>query len=926
METSKLITFQESYLKKLPAIWVSALLTVTFSMGQCYEIRDIIDSKGDNPTKFKQLQSFIGKSKSSSIEKNALGDCYHDYANRWFFERWLENKRKSNLDSAIYYTKKAIKSKTELDVIDENSLKKSTYNLAFFYLCSQDFFEAIKYYLSVLELGKRDLKTQFATNDLALCYETIGDFEKARQHYLSVVEFYSSQNALSNRALIAADLGLINLYNRMEREVLNTEIEKILVSSDSTFRAEGITKGFQLGQYYVGKAIYFFNLEEFDNARAFYSKALRVETGFNDFQNATIYNNLGLCELERGHLKTSQENALKAIQLSSAFSGPYETLGHVFVEKKDFAKSMRYYQQAINLVMGKTTSIDTIDLPTREELALTADKLHLLNHLIAKANGWIKYYEHDSNKEHLAHALETFTLADQLVDLIRFESTEQQSKLYWREQGANLYMKAVEACYLLEKPERAYYFMERNKALLLLEDLTNEEAKEIAQLPDKVAEREFILKRAIHLAENNLQETGNENNDIIASWKDSVRDSKYRYEQFVDSLNESFPDYAKFKKKVDVLAFEDLKTNFVSKDRAVLHYILNDEQGYGLLTSASTTLLFKLENTSKLNWDVEVLIHMLSSGNSNQETFNSLAYTLFQNLFPKKVHNELKAKELTIVPDYTLQRIPFETLVVDETTPKYLIEDVDISYAYSASLLDYSKRMERYPPDEFLGLAPIQFTELGLPQLYFSENEIKGIANVLPGRTLLNRKASKSSFIENVNQHKIVHLATHADIGDGENPWIAFSDSKMYLKEIYATKNQADMVVLSGCNTSNGELKRGEGVMSLARGFFYSGAKSVVSSLWPIEDEAGKDILIAFYKNLGRGDSKSKALRKAKLAYLNTTQEAELKHPFYWAGFVVLGDNAPVVQAFNWFWIFLVVALVVGAVLIFRFRSIKLFQ
>ena len=910
--------------KKKLTLLVSTLLIVAFCSGQCDEVSKIIGSREEMQTKKRKLKIFINSLQHSS-SKQTLADCYHDYANKWFFEQWLQTNHNSDLDSAIYYTKKAVEIKTELNLPDENPLKKSTYNLAFFYFQNQDFFKAIDSYLSVLKLGEKDLKTQFATNDLALCYERIGDFEKARWHYRNIIEFYSSQNVLNNKGLIDAYLGLINLYNLMEREALNTEIAESLVSSDSTFRAEGITVGFELGRYYVGKANYFLNLDEFDRAREFYTKALTIETGFNAIRNATIYNNLALCELESGQLKTSEDYALKAIQLSSSFSGPYETLGHIFIEKKDFAKSMRHYQQAINLIMGKTTPIAIIDLPTREELTLAADKLHLLDYLIAKAKGWLHYYKSYHDQGHLGYALDTFKKADELIDIIKRENTEFKSKVYWRERSSEFYGKAVETCFFLNKPKEAFYFMERNKALLLLEDITNEGAKEIAQIPSKKAQQEFNLKQAIFLSENKLeQNTGKIGNDSIAVLKQNILAHKSNYEKFIDSLEKTYPQYAKFKKKANILSYSELKTNYISEKKAVLHYILNENQGYGLLTLPDTTLLFQMNDIPKLNKNVETLIATLSDGISDIGRFQKISNSVFRQLLPENIYGKIKGKQLLIIPDYTLQRIPFEALVVNnDKAPKYLIEDVEIGYAYSASLLEYTQRTERNPANDFVGFAPVQFGNLGLPQLYFSKDEITGIADVYPGETMINGQATKANFLENVDEHKIVHLATHADVGDGENPWIAFSDSKMYLKEIYATRNQADMVVLSACNTSNGALKRGEGVMSLARGFFYSGAKSVVSTLWPVTDEASTDILIGFYKNLDRGDSKSRALQKAKLDYLRSTEEVELKHPYYWAGFIVVGDNAPMVTISYWYWVLLAMGLLVLVLLLFKGKLFK---
>ena len=152
----------------------------------------------------------------------------------------------------------------------------------------------------------------------------------------------------------------------------------------------------------------------------------------------------------------------------------------------------------------------------------------------------------------------------------------------------------------------------------------------------------------------------------------------------------------------------------------------------------------------------------------------------------------------------------------------------------------------------------------------------------------VKNEATKNHFLSESSTSKIIHLATHADVSN--NPWIAFSDKKLELHELYTYKNNADLVVLSACNTSLGEVAVGEGVLSLARGFFYSGANAVVSSLWEVNDESTSVIMTDFYKNLKEGESKSIALNNAKKAYLNTHSLSE-KSPYYWSSFVLIGNT-----------------------------------
>jgi len=119
-------------------------------------------------------------------------------------------------------------------------------------------------------------------------------------------------------------------------------------------------------------------------------------------------------------------------------------------------------------------------------------------------------------------------------------------------------------------------------------------------------------------------------------------------------------------------------------------------------------------------------------------------------------------------------------------------------------------------------------------------------------------------------------------------------DRKLYVRDLYNLKLNADMVVLSACETGLGELQQGEGILSLARGFAYAGAKSIISSLWSVNDKSTADIMTSFYSHLKEGKTKDDALRRAKLDYLSQNPNAQ---PFYWAAFTAVGDMKPIKRA-----------------------------
>ena len=176
----------------------------------------------------------------------------------------------------------------------------------------------------------------------------------------------------------------------------------------------------------------------------------------------------------------------------------------------------------------------------------------------------------------------------------------------------------------------------------------------------------------------------------------------------------------------------------------------------------------------------------------------------------------------------------------------------------------------------------------------------------------------------------IIHLAMHTLINN-ENPTLTkmlFSKSGesddnfgLNVYEIYEIPLIAKMVVLSSCNTGSGYLHRGEGVLSLARGFIYSGSKSVVMSLWEVNDKSGTDIVKSFYRHIKNGSKKSEALRNARIEYLKTAGQFR-SHPYFWSTLVVYGDDSPLyISAATKTMIIIIPALLIpGIVIYFRNR------
>ena len=343
--------------------------------------------------------------------------------------------------------------------------------------------------------------------------------------------------------------------------------------------------------------------------------------------------------------------------------------------------------------------------------------------------------------------------------------------------------------------------------------------------------------------------------------------------------------------------------------------------------------------------------------------FAGNAYLLYQFLLEETFKNLLEnINHLIIVPDGLLGYVPFELLISEPPSAnvrfdqlRYLLHDYNISYAYSAKLLLNQIGAEKGKAKAlFAGFAPqYQMTEIATPDtlsntplamlvrdgnyaLPGAKAEVEQIAELLQGKAFFGQEANEYNFKKYAPDFRILHLAMHSFLED-QNPLFSkllftknladtLEDNELKAIELHNLQLNAELAVLSACNTGFGKLSRGEGVMSLSRAFSYAGVPATVMSLWKVPDQPTKDIMLAFYKNLKVGQTKDMALRNAKLEWLNATKAPELAHPYYWAGFVAAGDMAAMDLSANSFWWWMAGAfgvLILGFFLFRLFGTVK---
>jgi CHAT domain-containing protein len=307
---------------------------------------------------------------------------------------------------------------------------------------------------------------------------------------------------------------------------------------------------------------------------------------------------------------------------------------------------------------------------------------------------------------------------------------------------------------------------------------------------------------------------------------------------------------------------------------------------------------------------------------SRFKDFQEIGHRLYKILI-EPVYENLISENLIISTDNILSYIPFETLLRSTYSGEgilyreldYLMNNYNVSYTYSAAFIDQMKSRKNFKTEGLIAFAPVYSRSVNIDSvlnkrqtgsvlysLPFSQQEAEYVSEVTGGQLYLENEARESIYKKHAGDYNIIHLAMHTYLND-QNPMnsaMIFSqaddlpeDGLLYTYEVYGIPLRSRLVVLSSCNTGYGKLSTGEGILSLARGFLYSGSHSVVMSMWEVEDKSGTEIIKMFYDNLIKGKRKSIALRDARVKFLKNAKQVE-SHPYFWSTLVVYGEDEPV--------------------------------
>ncbi len=517
---------------------------------------------------------------------------------------------------------------------------------------------------------------------------------------------------------------------------------------------------------------------------------------------------------------------------------------------------------------------------------------------------------------------------------------------------------------------------ERAHSRSLLDAVSLAGADLLADAPPDLAKREKDFKILLNAKADKLTAMleGDGDESEMRELEDEIARIQYKLEEVKADLRLASPIYSAIKNP-EPFDVGDFQANVLDEGSVLLEFSLGKEESYLWAVSKTEVSAFYLPSRGVIESRVEKLRGLLAQTGikqgeavedyqnriaSAESEYKAEARALSDELLGQAV-GKIAGKRLIIVADGRLLYFPIGSLPMPgagSDDPILLTNEVVYEPSASALTILKSGRMDTKPKKDLLVFADPVFSNSDerltgldttessiattllsvfrsggplerLPRLPASEEEATSIRDVVGlGQTTVrsgfdaNREGVINSDIEN---YKVLHFATHGLI-DERRPELSGILLSLYdrdgkaqdggfirLQDVYGLNLRSDLVVLSACETGIGKEVRGEGLMSLNNAFLQAGAKTVVSSLWKVDDNATKHLMTNFYRAIAtEGLTASSALRKAQIAMY---KDPRYSSPFHWAAFTVQGDyqRVPRIGSGSSLWIlsFLIVPIVV---------------
>ncbi len=845
------------------------------------------------------------------------------------------------MDSSLYYAQQAL-SLLHKDSLHHQQALGSVYTtLGRHHLEVGQYDQARKWF-------KQNLTLKFEANsiehkkildptygNLGLIYNQLGDHHQGIKYMLESAKLKTEMHGEKYFRLAATYNNIGRAYRNMQQIDTSTfYLKKALQLKKANYGEMHPS----LVSTYDNLAINYRDLKDYATTMAYISKieAILMDAYGDDHPAYTsLYLTKGLTFMEMKQYDKAIENVKKTLACRSKYQGPNHPkngiqsvlLSKLYLSKKEYSKSKEYLDQAAKILgydEAQPTNFKNISNPSFLVYYFKYKQVYY-KALEERPNNTVAYS--DSILQIIDHQLALYDYAESNTIL----KDDQFLKM---ERAYPFFESAISNRLLTEEEERhieAFEIMERSKSRFLFQNFKSLQASHFHGVPDSIITQEKSIQKEIANLETKKFKATRSNktptDSLVKALDSEALKLSILKEDLERKVEEQYPDYYQLKHSTNTATLSVIQST-LDQDECIVEYFVGDSSIFIFAIGYNNFAVKEI----KKDFPLEEWVHQFRTGIADYWVLSGPSDSLYQKyarsytenafLLYQKLVEPIKpflTERMILIPDGVLHFLPFEALLMNKVKPPtdfrthpYLLQAHQISYNYSASsrvesigksasnakrdLLAFAPSFPPYP-----STTNLQALRSELYELRFNKAEVEMVQSIIPGEIFLENTANKESFLQRSSNYKILHMATHGKANDteGDYSFLAFSnngknmeeENLLYARELYNTSMNTDLVVLSACETGIGELKRGEGMISLARGFTYAGAQSVLASLWAINDQQSIDFFKLFYQNIKIGMPKDEALRQAKLSYI---EQSSLPAPYFWSTFVITGNMKPI--------------------------------
>lgn len=884
--------------------------------------------------------------KAHQIFLKVLGEQHHKTMVAKFFIGF-SLKAKGKFKEALKYFVDFAERSIQINGPDHINIAKAYTNIGNVYKNIGDYDKALEYYYESLRIKELNLGVDHpllrsSLQGIGIVCDLKGDYEKAIIFYEKAISIVINRNGDKAR-------DLAGLYNNiaisLKNKNNNLEAEKYYNKALEIEEGQKEKNEILMAFLYYNLAVLENDKGNYNSAIQYYRKALKIRKSKlrNDHPNiADVYGNMGVTFKSKGDYQQAINYYNKALGIWSIkanenrerIARTYSNLGNTWMAKGDLIKGRENIQKSLNTLK--------FELDQLNDFSNVLD-LQQLQHSLSVL---LDYYNLQKNEKPTLYSDSlsfSYQIRLALEDYIQKEYNGQSTRKFYSSESIPIYEEAIENILQrnrIEEINKAFELSEKTKSRFLTEKMQSAASTSSFGLPIELIEKEHQLNIDLAYFEKKkyTATVGSElkKDSIVSMYENKLFDLKRQKDSLVNVFKTDYPTYHNLRYSQKVITVKEVQQKLLSDQQMLLEYFVGDSTIFIFTIAKNDYQIHQVKKDFPLKkWVQELRSGIYQPFNGqyhDQATIDQLkvqyqkrAFQLYQKLVQPIEDQIADSEQLIIIPDEVLGYLPFDALLsspVDSSvSPRdypYLLRNYQISTAYSASSLNKMRQIKHRskPSKNFLAVAPsfpandslilaARFIDGSqnrnrLGPLNFNIPEAKSLQAIMGGEVLLDNQATEKAFTDIASDFSILHLSTHGKANDkaGDYSFLAFTEQKdsienewLYNRELYELQLNADMVVLSACETGIGELQRGEGIISLARGFSYAGAKSIITSLWSVNDKQTPELMKHFYTNLKAGQSKDAALRQAKLTYLESSTNPE---PYFWAAFIPIGDMTPI--------------------------------